>query len=127
MSTLRQYFSLGGVLHPTCTYRVAGRVVLKPNGMGLYVLSLLLVDALAPYPSSHLVLATSRVPILGFDRARRHLPETLRERAIGSTWHSSFDRQLWDANSRYQQINRYVQRSTTTPTASRPMRVTGSC
>lgn len=66
--------------------------------------------ALQPHPDVSLVLSTSWVEGLGFDSARARLPEALRERVIGATWHSAFDQQAWYALSRYQQIARYVHR-----------------
>lgn len=74
-----------------------------------------LVDALAPYPRVRIVLSTSWVRHLHFSRACRYLPEALRHRVIGATWHSSMARNEgsfeWDRVTRYAQIARYVQRS----------------
>jgi len=52
----------------------------------------LLIDELHPYPHVRLVLSTSWVRSIGFDRALSRLPAELRERCIGATYHSRFHR-----------------------------------
>ena len=47
-----------------------------------------LIEALAPYPNVKIVLSTNWVRVRGFTRVRRALPEALRARVIGATWHS---------------------------------------
>ena len=48
--------------------------------------------------------------VRGFTRVRRALPEALRERVIGATWHSAIA--IWyDKATRFQQIERYVGRA----------------
>jgi hypothetical protein len=75
---------------------------------------------LADFPEVQIVLSTSWARELSFSRARRWLPEELRARVIGSTWHSamSFKREgfrslatSWDEATRYQQIKRYAGRA----------------
>jgi hypothetical protein len=58
---------------------------------------------------------TSWVRMKGYSWVRRRLPEGLKERVIGSTWHSRFDRDSiemdwWHEASRYRQILRDVER-----------------
>ena len=66
------------------------------------------------------MLSTSWARELSFSRARGWLPEALRVRVMGSTWHSamSFKRDgfrslatWWDEATRYQQIKRYATRA----------------
>ena len=80
----------------------------------------LLIKTLADFPEVQIVLSTSWARELSFNRARRWLPEELRARVIGSTWHSamSFKREgfrslstWWDEATRYQQIKRYAGRA----------------
>ena len=76
----------------------------------------LLEVLLAPYPLLKIVLSTSWVRMKGFDRARRRLPQGLRDRVIGATWHSRFKqddslRDWWvSQSSRYEQIYQDVVR-----------------
>ena len=58
---------------------------------------------------------------LGYSRARKALPESLRDRVVGATWHSAMGRShfsgsrlastWWDEATRYQQIAHYVERA----------------
>ncbi|WP_323002671.1 HAD domain-containing protein [Denitromonas sp.] len=113
MQTIRLYLDFDGVLHPDCAYRTGAGIELRREGASLFQWAPLLIEALAPYPGVQLVLATSWVQVLGYDRARGHLPELLRKRVAGATWHSSFDRAEWAAMSRYRQISRHVLRHET--------------
>lgn len=85
----------------------------------------LLVDVLMSHPTVRIVLSTSWARELRFDRARDYLPEALRRRVIGATWHSGMGRHSegwlrnegptwWDQSTRYEQIHRYVQRAALT-------------
>lgn len=104
------YLDYDGVLHPDTVYLDArNRVYLRGYGT-LFEHAALLEALLAPYPLLRIVLSTSWVRVKGFDRARRRLPQGLRERVIGATWHSRFMqddslRDWWvNASSRYEQI-----------------------
>jgi len=110
------YLDYDGVLHPDAVYLDArNQVYLRGYGT-LFEHAALLEALLAPYPLLKIVLSTSWVRIKGFDRARRRLPQGLRERVIGATWHSRFmqDHQMLDwwvsQSSRYEQIRRDVER-----------------
>lgn len=69
---------------------------------------------LAPfgYPGVELVLSTSWVRVLGYNRARDALPiAELRERVRGATYHTRFsDAHRWNGIPRGAQILRYVER-----------------
>ena len=80
----------------------------------------ILIKTLADFPEVQIVLSTSWARELSFSRACCWLPEELRARVIGSTWHSamSFKREgfrslatWWDEATRYQQIKRYAGRA----------------
>lgn len=110
------YLDYDGVLHPDEVYLDAhNRVYLRGEGK-LFEHAALLEALLAPYPMLKIVLSTSWVRLKGFDRARGRLPQGLRERVIGATWHSRFlrddhMRDWWvNQSSRYEQIRHDVVR-----------------
>ena len=115
------FLDFDGVLHPDDAYLVRGRPVLRAEG-ALFMWAAPLAALLDAHPQVQIVLSTSWARELGFSRARRFLPEALRARVIGATWHSAMaynnngdyrprDRDTWwDRATRYQQIRRYVDR-----------------
>lgn len=109
------YLDFDGVLHPDEAYQDdKGRVYLRGPGQ-LFEHAPVLVDALAPYPDARIVLSTSWVRMKGYGWVLKRLPEGLRTRVIGATWHSSVGKdwdklQWWKNASRYQQILHDVQR-----------------
>ena len=72
----------------------------------------LLIEALAPRPDVKIVLSTSWVPRLGFDRAKSYLPQELQARVIGATYHRhAHGRKAdWLSYARFMQIESYVRR-----------------
>ena len=114
------FLDLDGVLHPDEAYLVHGRPVLRAEGE-LFMWAPLLIDVLADCPKVRIVLSTSWERDLRFTRARDWLPEPLRVRVIGATWHSGMNQSLegfdklrltwWERATRYQQIRRYVDRA----------------
>jgi len=114
------FLDFDGVLHPDAVYLKKGRPVLHGAGE-LFQWAPHLSSALASHPNVAIVLSTSWARVLGFDRARGALPELLRQRVIGATWHSKMGRSVfggfrlpecwWDQVSRYQQIAGYVRRA----------------
>jgi hypothetical protein len=109
------YLDFDGVLHPDEVYQDArGRVYLRGPGQ-LFEHAQVLVDALASHPDVCIVLSTSWVRLKGYSWVRRRTPVSLREKVIGSTWHSHFGHdseeiEWWRSASRYQQILRDVKR-----------------
>lgn len=77
-----------------------------------------LIDLLKLHPETSIVLSTPWVRHLGFSHTNAALPELLRERVIGSTWHLTISSSLrgvipdcedwYDAATRYEQIARSV-------------------
>lgn len=121
MSDQRTLFlDYDGVLHPDEAYLVKGRPVLRCDGE-LFMWAGHLSALLDGHPDVRIVLSTSWARELRYARARRYLPEPLRERVIGATWHSGMrlsddlrplDRMTWwDLASRYAQIKRYASRA----------------
>lgn len=48
----------------------------------------ILVEALAPYPDVKIILSSSWVRVRGYAKARAGLPEALKSRVVGGTYHS---------------------------------------
>lgn len=103
------FLDFDGVLHPDAAYREGERIVLRADGFALFEWVGILHDLLMPYPTVQVVLSTSWVRVLGFDVARSHLPEHLRRRVVGATWHETAPRR-WDNLTRYDQIRHSIER-----------------
>jgi len=83
------YLDFDGVLHHhDVRWRKKGGAYLEPAGFTLFEHAQLLEDWLRPYPQVRIVLATSWVVRYHCYRAARRLPEALRARVIGGTYHS---------------------------------------
>lgn len=108
------FLDFDGPLHPDAVYRYrGGRIELRADGIQLFEYAPILVDILAPFPAVKIVLSTSWVRVLGFDEAKRHLPQELQQRVVGATYHSDMDRERpgrFENLSRFRQIEQYVQR-----------------
>ena len=86
---------------------------LRPEtpGQTLFQNAPILVRSLDPYPELKIVLSTSWVKELGFDRARGYLPQALRQRVVGATFHKRHMQKHEFSNlTRYEQIMADVQR-----------------
>ena len=102
-----------GVLHRGVAYRTKREIVSSdPSRIVLFEYAELLAQALEPYLDVEIVLATSWVEVLGFNRARDMSPvKALRDRVVGATFHSQyFDAHHWHEISRGKQVLRYVNR-----------------
>ncbi|WP_439892930.1 HAD domain-containing protein (plasmid) [Ralstonia sp. 25C] len=114
------FLDYDGVLHPDAVYLIHGRPVLRADGE-LFMWAPTLTAILERRPDLQIVLSTSWVRVLGFSRARDFLPDSLRRRVIGATWHSAMGRHheghhRLDDNwfvraSRYEQIKRYLSKT----------------
>lgn len=101
------YLDFDGVLHPEPVYRHPRRGMyfgVDAIGHTLFENADILIDALAPYQDAAIVLSTSWVRVLGYSRAKAYLPEPLRRRVIGSTFHSQMSKMEFDAMSRGAQV-----------------------
>ncbi len=108
------FLDFDGVLHPDAVYLRLGEIELRAPGE-LFMWSSVLIEALAEHPDIRIVLSTSWARELGYHKARKALPEKLRERVIGATWHSAMGRGWpdyipWDDQTRFQQIATYLNR-----------------
>lgn len=77
-----------------------------------------MIHALASHPEVRIVLSTSWAREFCFSRARRYLPQALRSRVIGATWHSDMlhdddyrPGNWWDQATRHEQIKRWTSRA----------------
>ncbi|KVW95884.1 HAD domain-containing protein [Thiobacillus denitrificans] len=104
------YLDFDGVLHPDAAYWINGQIVLRCEGRSLFEWAPVLAECLEPYPEVQIVLSTSWVRVLSYNKARAWLPDSLAECVIGATWHSSMNRYWWDGLSRYQQIRLHCMR-----------------
>lgn len=101
------YLDFDGVLHPGPVYRHPKRGMyfgVSHQHHALFENAQVLQDALAPYPQLAIVLSTSWVRVLGYSRAKAYLPEQLRQRVIGATFHSRMNKIEFDAMSRGDQV-----------------------
>lgn len=101
------YLDYDGVLHPEPVYRhPRGGMYfgVEHAGHSLFEHAELLVEALAPYPKVAIVLSTSWVRVLGYSQAMAYLPEALRSRVIGATFHSAMNKFEFDAMTRGAQV-----------------------
>jgi hypothetical protein len=114
------FLDFDGVLHPDAVFLEKRRPTLRAEGE-LFMWSPYLIEALQDFPEVKIILSTSWVRIRGYARAKDALPQPLRDRVIGATWHSQMGRSpmggirlsnsWWDQATRYQQIAGYVARS----------------
>ncbi|MEE4138730.1 HAD domain-containing protein [Pseudomonas viridiflava] len=109
------FLDFDGVLHPDEVFLTRNGPVIRGEGE-LFMWVDLLETALLDYPNVKIVLSTSWVRQLGFSKAKKRLPSGLQARVIGSTWHSSMEKQMseliwWDGATRHAQITRFLARS----------------
>ncbi len=108
------FLDYDGVLHADDVYRNKSGIALKSGGT-LFEHAAILAAAIAPHPNVKIVLSTSWVRELGFNRAKKYLPPSLQSRVAGATYHSSFElddglvpQTPWGLLNRYEQIARHV-------------------
>ena len=108
------FLDYDGVLHDAEVFLFGREPVLRAKNPAarLFEYAPQLIEALDSRPDVRIVLSTSWVPRLGFDRAKRYLPKALQDRVIGATYHrhAHVRKQDWLMYSRYVQIESYVRR-----------------
>jgi hypothetical protein len=84
------FLDFDGVLHhQNCLWHPRkGAYLHAPQGYELFQHAELLADQLKPFPEVQIVLSTSWVLQYGLSGAAKRLPEALRARVIGGTFHS---------------------------------------
>jgi hypothetical protein len=103
------FLDFDGVLHRQSAIRTRRGITANSPSIELFEFGPILADILDPYDDVQIVLSTSWVPILGYQRARYALPPTLRGRVVGATYHSQYaDAGTWASKARGTQILRYV-------------------
>lgn len=111
------YLDFDGVLHHEDVTRGSRRSArMMQTQHSLFEWAPVLVDALRSYPDVTIVLATSWVRVLGYDRAKGYLPPELRGRVVGATYHrrehgATRDlRELWAESARGVQLAHDIER-----------------
>lgn len=111
------YLDFDGVLHHDNVCRGPRRsACMDEGGHALFEWAPVLMRALEPYPNVAIVLSTSWVRVLGYDRTRAYLPPSLRERVVGATFHRREHgatrnlRELWAQSARGVQIAQDIER-----------------
>lgn len=111
------YLDFDGVLHHDNVHRGPRRTAcMDEGGHTLFEWAPVLMSALEPYPNVAIVLSTSWVRVLGYDRTKAYLPPSLRERVVGATFHRREHgatrnlRELWAQSARGVQIARDIER-----------------
>lgn len=103
------FLDFDGVLHRLGAIRTRKGIKSSSPSIELFEFAPILMDCLIPYISVEIVLSTSWVHRLGYQRAKSALPAVLRERVVGATFHSRyFDAEIWASKPRGAQILRYV-------------------
>jgi HAD domain in Swiss Army Knife RNA repair proteins len=100
------YLDFDGVLHPEDVWRHPrwGPYVASPPGHRLFEHADLLVDVLTPFPDVRIVLSTSWVRVYeSMSKVARRLPDALRTRVVGATYHKEMQAES------FQQMPRGVQ------------------
>lgn len=117
MSMTTCYLDFDGVLHHENVGRGPRRTArMLEQRHSLFEWAGYLADALHPYPNVSIVLSTSWVRVLGYDRAKNSLPPVLRHRVVGATYHrrehgATRDlREFWACTARGVQIARDIER-----------------
>ncbi|MDM0068781.1 HAD domain-containing protein [Variovorax sp. J31P207] len=100
-----------GVVHCESVYWSPKRgPFFKAEGYTLFEHAPLLAEVLEPYPSVRIVLSTSWVRLYSCDKAAKRLPDALRARVIGATFHTEMNEGAFLAQSRGQQVAADIRR-----------------
>lgn len=108
------YLDYDGVLHHENVYRHPKKGICLSAGpeFTLFQHASLLDQLLRPYPEVRIVLSTSWVRVLGMQRAASYLPDELRRRVVGATFHSQmFELEFINTPRGQQVFNDYLRRS----------------
>lgn len=100
------YLDFDGVLHPEDVWRRPGwgPYVATPPGHRLFEHAELLAESLEPFPDVRIVLSTSWVRVYhSVFKVARRLPDALRTRVVGATFHEEMQADL------FQQMPRGIQ------------------
>ena len=100
------YLDFDGVLHHenVLWHPKKGAYLNAPPGHQLFQHVDLLAELLRPYPDLRIVLSTAWVIRYGYRRTAKRLPPTLRQRVIGSTFHSTMEPESFQGLPRGKQV-----------------------
>lgn len=106
------YLDFDGVLHHenVLWHPRKGAYLCAPSRYTLFQHAGLLAELLEPYPEVKIVLSTSWVRSYGCANTAKRLPDALRQRVIGATFHSRMDEALFVDTPRGVQVWRDVVR-----------------
>ncbi|MGF6808584.1 hypothetical protein OKW30_003710 [Paraburkholderia sp. Clong3] len=103
------FLDYDGVIHRLGALRTRRGIISGAPYVKLFEFAPVLAECLEPYRRLEVVLSTSWVRVLGYQRAKNALPTVLRERVVGATYHSKFyDAWAWSSKGRGIQVLRYV-------------------
>lgn len=111
------FLDFDGVLHHENVVRIDGKPACKEPGRSLFEWVQPLEDILRDAPHVRVVLSTSWVAILSFNRTKSYLPDAIQKRVIGATYHSGYASEFgitkreWPTLHRFQQIQMYLARN----------------
>lgn len=108
------FLDFDGVLHPDAVYNPKNKPLELRAPGELFMHAHILIDALAYYPEARIILSTSWVRILGYERTVNKMPAGLAARVVGATWHKRMVIDGQDPFSwmtRYEQIESHVKRN----------------
>ena len=108
------FLDFDGVLHPNEVYSFPNKPLELMAEGELFKHSEILENALLPYPKAKIVLSTSWVRVYGYDRTLKEMPQNLRVRVVGATWHKKMrqgGQDPFNYMNRFQQIAWHVRRN----------------
>jgi hypothetical protein len=107
------YLDFDGVLHhEDVRWSPKRGAYMSAPGEQLFAFVDLLDRQLRDLPDLRIVLSTSWTVRYGYSRTAARLPESLRRRVIGSTWHSRMDKNVFHNTPRGLQVMQDLQRHT---------------
>jgi hypothetical protein len=105
---------LDGVVHPDAVYSPRNKPLELRAPGELFMHTDILLDILAPYPEAEIILSTSWVRALGYERTLKKLPPKLKALVTGATWHKHMrhgNQDPFNWMTRYEQILAHVNRN----------------
>jgi hypothetical protein len=105
---------LDGVVHPDAVYSPRNKPLELRKPGELFMHTDILLDILAPYPEAEIILSTSWVRALGYERTLKKLPPKLKALVTGATWHKHMrhgNQDPFNWMTRYEQILAHVNRN----------------
>jgi hypothetical protein len=107
------FLDFDGVLHPDAVYRPRNKALELRAPGELFMHAPILEEALSFYPEAQIILSTSWVRMLGYERTLEKMPPNLAARVTGATWHKHMAQGGLDPFSwmtRYEQIIAHINR-----------------